>query len=377
MPWFLISFFSIYSLMHLYMFIKVIRAFHMPALIYISMALFMVLMIVAPVIVRVSEKAGHETLALISAYTGYTWMAFIFLFFLLHLFFDIVTLFIHIAGLFSNRDLSNISSLHRVYFYIVLVACISVTAYGYYEARDIRPNKITIKSKKIPKETGRIRIAQISDVHAGIIVDSKRIKKIADIVNEHQPDILVSTGDLVDRRLNKANNTYFHLREIKPRLGKFAVLGNHEFYAGIKDAIRFTEKQGFRILRGEAVDIDGIISIAGVDDPAGAPFNYIEVTEKDLLKGIPKERFIVLLKHQPYVDESAKGYIDLQLSGHTHGGQIYPFRYITSIFYPFPSGLTVLSEGRYLYVSKGTGTWGPPVRFLASPEVTIIDIVAE
>ncbi|HOJ71476.1 MAG TPA: metallophosphoesterase [Syntrophorhabdaceae bacterium] len=377
MSWFLISFFSIYSLMHLYMYIKVSRAFHFPAFVYFTLALFMVLMIIAPVVVRMSEKAGYETWALISAYTGYIWMAFIFLFFILHLFFDIISLFIHLAGLILQKDFSYMSSAHRVYLFIVFAVCTCVVAYGYYEAGNIKAETVTIKSGKIPKEIGRIRLAQISDVHAGIIVDEKRMKKITDIIKSHQPDILVSTGDLVDRRLNSSNNKSFYLEDIRPRFGKFAVLGNHEFYAGIKDAIRFTEKQGFKILRGEAVDVQGIIIIAGIDDPAGIPFDYVEVSERGLLSALPGDRFIVLLKHQPYIDESAKPYLDLQLSGHTHGGQIYPFRYITRMFYPYPSGLKALSGGRYLYVSRGTGTWGPPVRFLAPPEVTIIDIVAE
>ncbi|HPP06548.1 MAG TPA: metallophosphoesterase, partial [Syntrophorhabdaceae bacterium] len=280
-------------------------------------------------------------------------------------------------GLILQKDLLNKTLAQKVYFFIALALSACVVAYGYYEAANIKAVTLTIKTKKIPKEMGRIRVAQISDVHAGIIVDAKRIKRITDIINRYQPDILVSTGDLVDKRINNTGNNVFYFKEIKPRFGKFAVLGNHEFYAGIKDAIRFTQEQGFRILRGEVVDIQGKIIIAGVDDPAGMPFNYVEVSEKDLLKDLSKDRFIILLKHQPIINDPVKPCFDIQLSGHTHGGQIYPFRYITTMVYPYPSGLITLSGGKYLYVSKGTGTWGPPVRFLAPPEVTIIDIVPE
>jgi len=359
------------------MFIKILRVFYMPGHMYLALALFMVFMIMAPLFVRMSEKANYDTMALIWAYTGYTWMAFIFLFFIVQLFFDMFNLLTNLIGLILQKDLLNKTLAQKVYFFIALALSACVVAYGYYEAANIKAVTLTIKTKKIPKEMGRIRVAQISDVHAGIIVDAKRIKRITDIINRYQPDILVSTGDLVDKRINNTGNNVFYFKEIKPRFGKFAVLGNHEFYAGIKDAIRFTQEQGFRILRGEVVDIQGKIIIAGVDDPAGMPFNYVEVSEKDLLKDLSKDRFIILLKHQPIINDPVKPCFDIQLSGHTHGGQIYPFRYITTMVYPYPSGLITLSGGKYLYVSKGTGTWGPPVRFLAPPEVTIIDIVPE
>jgi len=349
----------------------------MPFLAYIVLALFMVFMILTLIFVRISEKTNYETIAFIFAYAGYTWMAIIFLFFILHLFFDIITLFINFTGILMQKDILNKSLLNKVYFFLALIVSTCIVAYGYYEAADIKAEKIVIKSKKIPNDIGRIRLAQISDLHAGTIVNAKRIKRITDIIKSYQPDILVSTGDLVDKRIDNTDNNFSYLKEIKPRFGKFAVLGNHEFYAGIKDAIRFTEEQGFKILRGKAIDIHGIIIVAGVDDPAGIPFNYVEVSEKDLLKDLPKERLIILLKHQPLIDESAKPYFDIQLSGHTHNGQIYPFRYITRMIYPYFSGLTFLSEGKYLYVSSGTGTWGPPVRFLAPPEVTIFDFIAE
>ncbi len=128
------------------------------------------------------------------------------------------------------------------------------------------------------------------------------------------------------------------------------------------------------MLRGEGLTIHGIINIAGVDDPAGKYFQVREISEKIILPGLPSHLFTVLLKHQPVIDKEALGLFHLQLSGHTHKGQIYPFRYLTRLVFPLYTGYHRLSENTHLYVSRGSGTWGPPIRFLAPPEVTLIEL---
>jgi predicted MPP superfamily phosphohydrolase len=160
--------------------------------------------------------------------------------------------------------------------------------------------------------------------------------------------------------------------------GKFAVTGNHEFYAGLDQAVRFTEEAGFTMLRGEARPVAGFMTIAGVDDPTGKRFGLFRGPEEGaLLKGVARGRFTILLKHEPVIAKDATGLFDLQLSGHTHKGQIFPFNYIVKIFYPHDAGLVHLPQHAFLYVSRGSGTWGPPIRFLSPPEVTIIKLVHE
>jgi predicted MPP superfamily phosphohydrolase len=187
---------------------------------------------------------------------------------------------------------------------------------------------------------------------------------------------VVSTGDLVDSQIDNLRGLGELLKGVDARYGKFAVTGNHEFYAGLDQALRFTEKAGFTILRHQALAVTGILNIVGVDDPTGKRFGLSRgISEQSLLSKIPPERFTILLKHQPVVDGNSAGLFDLQLSGHTHGGQIFPFYILVWLFYPVAPGLTRLENGSYLYVSKGSGTWGPPIRFLSPPEVTIIELV--
>ncbi len=145
-----------------------------------------------------------------------------------------------------------------------------------------------------------------------------------------------------------------------------------------------------RVLRNEGVRAGGVI-LAGVDDRAARRYGHPGVPDASVLAGMPPNRFVVLLKHQPYVDSDAVGLFDLQLSGHTHGGQIWPFYWATRAVYDYRPGLRAIvppersgqahaaSPGRQsrIYVNNGTGTWGPPIRFLTPPEVTVIDIVRE
>jgi predicted MPP superfamily phosphohydrolase len=194
-------------------------------------------------------------------------------------------------------------------------------------------------------------------------------------VRKAKPDILVSTGDLVDGEIDELSSLVSILSEINPRYGKFAVTGNHEFYAGLNQAIRFTEKAGFILLRGASLSIGDVINIVGVDDRQGKSYGIATaISERELLMDLPREKFTILLKHRPLVNPDAIGLFDLQLSGHVHKGQIFPFSIITGMYYSTQDGFAELQDGSHIYVSRGSGTWGPPIRFLSPPEVTIIEL---
>jgi hypothetical protein len=310
------------------------------------------------------------------SWAGYTWMGVIFLFFSFSLLIDIYRLTTSGAGFILRHDLSNLLPTDRHAFIIPFLISIGIAGYGYFEAANIRTERLVIRSHKIPAETGRVRVAQISDVHLGLIVREQRLKSILAEVEKANPDILVSTGDLVDGQIDNLTGLAALLRDINPRYGKYAITGNHEFYAGLDQSIAFTEQAGFRMLRGSWIDIQNVFAIAGVDDSQAKSFGlYLGKTEKELLADIPEGRFVLLLKHRPLLDGASDRRFDLQLSGHVHKGQIFPFSIITALYYDTQAGFASLADGSLLYVSRGSGTWGPPIRFLSPPEVTIIDIV--
>jgi len=289
---------------------------------------------------------------------------------------DLYRLIVYAGGFVLRSDLSPLNPSPQFALIVPLLVTAVIASYGFFEARSIRTETLTIRSQKIPKEIGTLTIVQISDVHLGLIVREDRLKRILREVRQAEPDILVCTGDLVDGQIDNLTGLAQLLQGIAPKYGKFAITGNHEFFAGLDQALFFMRNAGFTILRGEAVTVAGIITIAGVDDPTGKYFGlFTQVSERALLSRLPRDTFTLLLKHMPVVDKNALGLFDLQLSGHTHDGQIFPFSLITRVFFPKNAGLFHLPSDSCLYVSRGSGTWGPPIRFLSPPEVTVIRLV--
>lgn len=376
MPLFLLGIFGIYSVVHVYAFFRLRSAFPFGPLSGILLGLFMATMILSPILVRLIERGGHEIPARLLSYAGYTWMGVMFLFFSLSLLTDLYRLAVHAGGMLFPNGLASMMPSAKVAFLVPLLLALAISFYGYFEARDIRAMSFTIRTHKLPEGVGRLRIAQISDVHLGLIVREQRLKRILDIIREADPDILVSTGDLVDGQIDDLPGLADALGEIRPRYGKYAVTGNHEFYAGLPHALEITKRAGFTVLRNEAITAAGFVTIVGIDDPTAQYFGMAAgEPEKELLARLPRDGFTILLKHQPLIRAKSLGLYDLQLSGHTHKGQIFPFRIFVGIFYRYVTGWHTLAQGSSLYVSPGTGTWGPLVRFLAPPEVTVIDLV--
>lgn len=372
---FLLTILAAYSGMHVYTFLKARGALGFgwgPGL---ALAAVMLCMVPALFLIRLLERQGFEAGAMTLSYVAYTWMAVLFLFFCGSLAVDVVNLLLRVAGWIGGAAFTPRPVPPRISFVATLGIALVIAAYGYVEALCIRTERLEIATAKLPAGIDRLTVAQISDVHLGLIVRASRLRRILEIVQAEKPDVFVSNGDLVDAEINHLPGLREALREIRPRYGKFAVTGNHEFYAGLDKALEFTRAAGFTLLRGEAADA-GPIVVAGVDDPtASQVLGERPASDRQVLSTLDRAKFILFLKHQPRPDPDAVGAFDLMLSGHTHRGQIWPFRYLTQLFFPLNAGHYDLGQGSVVYVSRGTGTWGPPIRFLSPPQVTIIELV--
>ena len=378
MSLFLLTFLSIYGVIHLYLFIKARAAFAPTIGASVAMALVLTVMVLAPIAVRLLDRHGMHLAGRYLAYLAYTWMGLLFFFFCLSLCLDLYNLSMRILALLPGSFTSSLVWKGRDSFIIIILGVLFLGGLSGYSAWQIRLERVVLPTMKLPASVDKITIAQISDVHLGPMVGERRLARIIRLLERVKPDLVVATGDLVDAQMDRLNNLADMLAKVNPPLGKFAVAGNHEFYAGIDQSGLFLQAAGFKFLRNEGCNLKGLINLVGVDDPAGKrrypQISAVGKEEKILLADLDSKRFTLLLKHRPTVEKEAIGQFDLQLSGHTHGGQIFPFNLVTRIFYPRQSGLHRLEKGSALYVSRGTGTWGPPMRFLAPPEVTLIEL---
>jgi predicted MPP superfamily phosphohydrolase len=253
---------------------------------------------------------------------------------------------------------------------MLMCICGVMMIYGYFEALDVRVEHLVVRTDKLPVHVQSLRIAQISDVHLGIINRDRELKRIMDVVKDLSPDMLVSTGDLVDGSMHNLMHLSELIKQVDPPFGKYAVTGNHEYYAGLDHAVSFMEKAGFEVLRHEVRTVANLVNVGGIDDGGRAR----RVDDGDTLSKIQNNLFTLYLKHRPRISSKTVGFFDLQLSGHTHNGQIWPFNYLVSLEFPMIKGLYELEKGSKLYINRGTGTWGPPIRVFSPPEITLIEL---
>ncbi|WP_156787149.1 metallophosphoesterase [Thermanaerovibrio velox] len=263
--------------------------------------------------------------------------------------------------------------------WLSLVGAIGAVAFGLKEASSVQVRRFVIASPDIPRGLS-LRVVQISDLHLGMVNDRPFVRRLVAAIKDLRPDMLVSTGDLLDGPAEGLEDVAEQLRSVAPPLGAFAVLGNHEHYAGDRMAEEFHRLCGFKVLRNEAVS-SGPVVMAGVDDAPRASLSREDREGEDRFwEGLkrPEGAFVIGLKHRPALRRASAGKFHLMLCGHVHGGQIFPFSLLARSAYRHSMGLVGLKgpfRESLMYVSAGTGTWGAPVRLLAPPEVTVFDLI--
>lgn len=252
-----------------------------------------------------------------------------------------------------------------------------IIGYGMLQARKPRIIEHTVFSDKIPASAPELRILAFSDLHLGQFEVGRRLDKIMRMLRSVECDVIVALGDILDYGRHGADlrSMAAKLKRLKAPLGKFAVLGNHEFYAGVDNSLAFLKKAGFKVLRDESAALGEAGWVAGVDDLLFGGKHKTGSAEATALRTRQKERFTLLLKHRPEIQKDALGLFDIQLSGHTHGGQVYPWAFIDNWLYPYFKGWYELPLGCRLFVTRGVGTWGPPVRIGAPAEAALIRII--
>jgi predicted MPP superfamily phosphohydrolase len=244
-----------------------------------------------------------------------------------------------------------------------------LTAFGVKSALgSIEVKELTIRLRNLPRELAGFKLVQISDVHVGPLLRKDWVAHVVSQIESVKPDAVAITGDLVDGSVHELREHVAPLGSLKPPRGVWFVTGNHEYYSGVDAWYEHLPSLGVRPLRNERHELAPGLDIAGIEDPTGAP----DLTRA--LEGRDESRPLVLLAHQPrQFAGAARQNVPLTLSGHTHGGQIWPFSWLVALAQPYLAGLHRRGDSQ-LYVSRGTGFWGPPLRVFAPPEITLLKL---
>ncbi|MEU1790685.1 metallophosphoesterase [Streptomyces sparsogenes] len=247
--------------------------------------------------------------------------------------------------------------------------------YGTYTVmRGPRLKRVTVPLAKLPRRAHGFRIAVVSDIHLGPILGRAHTRRVVETINRTSPDLIAVVGDLVDGSVEDLGPAAEPLRALRARHGSYFVTGNHEYYSGAREWVDHVRELGLRPLENERAELGGF-DLAGVNDVAGEDEGQGPDFEAALGDRDPA-RACVLLAHQPVVIHDAVDHgVDLQLSGHTHGGQMWPGNYVAELANPTAAGLDRYGDTQ-LYVTRGAGAWGPPVRVGAPPDVTVVELAS-
>ncbi len=329
------------------------------------------------ILARVLERAYPCGFTGVITWIGSFWLAFLLYFTLAALLADLVRFLNHFIHFLPSALLADYGKTKMILLISVIGMVAMVVVAGYINARNPRIKNLNLHISKTVTGSRELNLVMASDIHLGTLIAKRKANKLVATINSLNPDLVLFAGDVVDEDLTPVimNNLGANLSQIRAKLGVYAIPGNHEYIGGAEPAIRYLEEHGVKVLRDTSIRIDNRFYLVGRDDRDKMRFTgkaRLELGE--LMKGVDHSCPVILMDHQPFhLDQTVHENVDLQLSGHTHHGQIWPLNLITSAMYEISSGY--LKKGvTHFYVSNGFGTWGPPIRLGNRPEIVHIKL---
>ncbi len=324
---------------------------------------------------RIIERIYLSVFSNFLVWVGSFWLAAMFYFLLAVILIDLIRLSNHFIHFLPNAWLTP-KAVANLLGLTVIIVLGSVLA-GYINAISPRIKNLTLDINKQANGLKELNIAMASDIHMGTIIGPRRMAKLVGSMNGLKPDIILFAGDIVDEDLAPVvrQNLGESLRQLRAPMGVYGITGNHEYIGGAEPAVKYLEDHGIKMLRDTVVNVAGAFNLAGRDDRDKPRFSGRPRREvADLLENTDKSLPLILLDHQPFDLQKAEAAgVDLQLSGHTHHGQIWPLNYITEAIYEVSMGYKQKGSSHF-YVSPGFGGWGPPVRIGNRPEIVNIKL---
>jgi hypothetical protein len=326
---------------------------------------------------RFLERASLSLSNYILVWIGSFWLAAMVYFFFAILILDILRIINHFLPFFPAVITENYAKAKQVTALSITGLVAIVVIGGYINAMATKIQTLDLTISKSANGRKDITIALVSDMHLGTIIGRWRCDYLADRITELKPDLILLAGDIVDEDLGRViqQNLGEALRRLQAPLGVYGINGNHEYFGGVEKADAYLLDHGITMLRDSAVMVDGAVTLVGREDRSAGWHNRRgRKSLGELMTSVDKSRPVILLDHQPFhLAEAASAGADLQLSGHTHHGQLWPFNYITEHIYEVSRGYKTI-DGMHAYVSTGFGTWGPPVRVGHRPEIVKITL---
>jgi hypothetical protein len=323
---------------------------------------------------------GHTSLFLfnhIITWAGAFWLAAAFYFLLAVILVDIVRLVNTVIHFLPSSGSPEYNKLKLLTLATSVIIVFLLLIAGYINAINPKIKYLNINISKTLANKKEIKIAAVSDIHLGTLVGKGRLEKLVNLVNAKQPDIIILAGDILDEEQGPIirENIGQPLTKLKAPMGVYAIPGNHEYIGGINRAKKYIESLGIILLCDSVVNINNMLVLIGRDDISSYRFYGTKRKPlKDLMFGIDTSKFLLLLDHQPFhLQDAANRGIDLQISGHTHKGQLWPVNYITHAVYELDYGYIQKGNTHY-YVTSGYGNWGPPVRIGNRPEIVVFNL---
>lgn len=376
---FLTVFFLLYGLLNFYIYSSAIDALHhfAPGIgEQIFLGFFLVMVFSYP-IARTLGRWLPIQLSDVLATLGGLWFAAMLYSILSLLLIDLIALVTSFFPLIDAAISDNLKIINTALFTVTSLTILGLIIYGYLNAIKPRTRKIELFIDKSPPALETLTIAFTSDIHLGHVIGQKSLLRIISSINSLNPDLVLFPGDLVDEELKPVmdKNLGPAFKLLKPKYGVFAVTGNHEYIGGVEPAVDYLSKFGIRFLRDESIKIEDKFYVSGREDVStGAFFNKPRKALAEVLAGVDKKLPVILMDHQPVaLAEAEKEEVDLQVSGHTHHGQMWPLQAITKRVFKLSWGYKLMGKSHF-YVSSGAGSWGPRVRIGNKPEVVFIKI---
>lgn len=365
---------TIYSSVNIYIFFKgyhAVPAFNRNRGIYLIFFLILSLSFIAG---KILEARNSSVLSDILNITGGFWMAFMLYGFIFLILGDLISVLLRSTGVLDETSLP---VWRKWYVIAVMVVSAGLITAGFINALIPKIQRYEISIPKAAGELSEMKVAAVSDIHLGSIIRKRSIKQLSEILKSLEPDIVLLLGDIVDGEIKPVLRDdllqYFHCPAC--RAGLFAITGNHEFIGGAQQTIPYIESKGIRLLNDTLVTIEGGIQLVGRLDRDSRRF-YGKERKKlsEIMISADHSKPIILLDHQPIdLEEARKNGVDLQLSGHTHNGQMWPLNLLTRRIYELSHGYMKKGDTHYI-VSSGFGIWGPRVRLGSRPEILFVTL---